>query len=1519
MASRVNTKFVVGLSVVIIGVFGLGSALAYKVMKNSPEKLMRAGDEKVAAGDFKEAEKLFAKGVNKAQNNIAFMEKWKSALTKSTYGTKVAFEEKYGQYVGLLRQMAAVQQTNVAAHREYIEVMMQGAVRSGNRAGYDNIVRATDEAMNFFKADPNAGEPLRRYRGIALARTFSLTGEMKPEEVAQATEDLTRAMKVDPKDGEVAEALTAIRQMRADAAKKEQRVDDMKNERRERDEFIKSFLATNPNEPRMLFQKLRADLEIALEEKLVGKSGEAAKAAGLEIQAQMKPLVQATAAAMEAAPRSGIDAALLARFQGIEMFIEPEGQGARTEAALRKQVENAPDDAELAMALAGALAERREYANAVSLVQKVVETPPRPIGVDGLLLYGQRTQAQFLRALWQVKNWGILTKDDEKKAALVKAKEFRDDLKKAIDEASPEAMFVDAQIAYAEGDLATADKLLTKYNQARRDKDPEGLWLSAQTKLRKPNPETGLAREQLKSIVNELQPGNYTALLQLGQIEANLQNYQPALEYFSRAQRMKPDDAEVNRQIKLLQQIIKGEVIDDPVPQALFAAEKMREQGKPSEEIVASLRRSVDSTKEDPRVVRAYVIELMASGKRDDAAKYVKDLVARKPEVREFKLMDVELSNPDPLSALIQSIEAAELPPVEKETRKFAGYRQYGKPAEAKAALAKAAQLAPDDAGIVELQFVTAVDEGDLKTAAAMAEKAVKINADRENGDTFRARLEIAKGDPKRGVQIMEEVMKRGTSTPEVLRLIGRARMQAGDAAGAVDDFRKALAARPNDVSAGTDLINALIIQGNQEAALTEARNMEKFGRGNEAFVNLWLALEGAVGDKEKALDMRQRLVVAAPENRGNRAEVAKLLIALKRWDDAKKEIAAVRKLGDGLDGAQLEASFYDAQDDYDKAKGALEAYISSKDPAKVEPEAYITLGRYALQRGSNVEAALAAYENARKKQDPKRMQGDMEIADLLFRIGGEKEEQAVEAARRVIAGGADTANHMMQKRVIDSLTRRGKYDDALKELESLKSKAPDDPVYYMQLSDVRVGKNDEKGARTALDEAVAKFTESPLVLMKRSQFLARNSEMLRDAKADLDKAIRLAPSMSSAYQMRAFISERMGKPDDAIADMRAAVRAAPQEDDLRDRAMGVLLSKERADEAAEVARESIKARPKDVGLMIRIAQMFQTARMNDRSIEFLRLAYDTEKNPTTAAKYINTLLDLNPPQTATAEEVLQAMRDKIAKDYGLTLARARVLFAKNKAADAAAAGVEAAKLLDVMDATGVMAWYEVIQRFFPDSKQMLPYLESIEKAGFIPDWMKFYRANVLFNDSATREQAITMLKELTDAKKARPVRLFAYRAIGVGLYGKEQYERAAQVWRECLEHFPEDHETINNLAYTLAKHLKKPEEALPFAERAAKMRPNVPEVLDTLGLVQMEAGKLEEAKKSLVACVTTDQSPRTLMTALLHLVDCQLRLKDTTAAKAFFDQLESVMTSNPKAASNEVKEGVEEMRKRVK
>src|SRR5690606_27639905 len=57
---------------------------------------------------------------------------------------------------------------------------------------------------------------------------------------------------------------------------------------------------------------------------------------------------------------------------------------------------------------------------------------------------------------------------------------------------------------------------------------------------------------------------------------------------------------------------------------------------------------------------------------------------------------------------------------------------------------------------------------------------------------------------------------------------------------------------------------------------------------------------------------------------------------------------------------------------------------------------------------------------------------------------------------------------------------------------------------------------------------------------------------------------------------------------------------------------------------------------------------------------------------------------------------------------------------------------------------------------------------------------------------------------------------------------------------------------TLNNLAYLLVEDLKRPEEGLPLAERAARLQPRDPQVLDTLGWAQYKAQRVEDAERTL-------------------------------------------------------------------
>src|SRR4030095_13337115 len=78
----------------------------------------------------------------------------------------------------------------------------------------------------------------------------------------------------------------------------------------------------------------------------------------------------------------------------------------------------------------------------------------------------------------------------------------------------------------------------------------------------------------------------------------------------------------------------------------------------------------------------------------------------------------------------------------------------------------------------------------------------------------------------------------------------------------------------------------------------------------------------------------------------------------------------------------------------------------------------------------------------------------------------------------------------------------------------------------------------------------------------------------------------------------------------------------------------------------------------------------------------------------------------------------------------------------------------------------------------------------------------------------------------------------------------KKDYAAAAKQYKAVLELEPGDALALNNLAW-VAGELKDPK-ALEYAERAAKLAPGSPQVLDTLGTLQVEKGDTAQGVDSL-------------------------------------------------------------------
>ena len=87
---------------------------------------------------------------------------------------------------------------------------------------------------------------------------------------------------------------------------------------------------------------------------------------------------------------------------------------------------------------------------------------------------------------------------------------------------------------------------------------------------------------------------------------------------------------------------------------------------------------------------------------------------------------------------------------------------------------------------------------------------------------------------------------------------------------------------------------------------------------------------------------------------------------------------------------------------------------------------------------------------------------------------------------------------------------------------------------------------------------------------------------------------------------------------------------------------------------------------------------------------------------------------------------------------------------------------------------------------------------------------------------------------------------------MAMALYGSGRFDDARGYYEKLIDENPDDIGTLNNFAYLLANELGDAQSALPFAERAAELAGDNPQVLDTLGWVRFKLGQTAEARNDL-------------------------------------------------------------------
>lgn len=1499
MASRVNVKFVVILSVVLVLIAVGAGALAVTVVFKSAEDLIARGDEKLAEGDITGAELAYSKAVNKDPYNDDYLLKWRSAIHEWVPETDQEFGTEFrSTYMSLHNQLALSDQM---AHPEYQEEYLRLRWESSNWSGFDRrIYDAMVDDLNRYIAvheiaRPNDPSwlPLREFRGRALARIAAANFELTPEQKATAETDLQAVLQAQPDNLDAMESLVALKEREAARAAERDRITAANRLRDEARAILEEFAAANPPETVAGAQAemLRVQNSMSDERQAaVAELGAGALPRLNEIASRYHERTREIGETLISMPPSAVPTSAARRLIALESQTTTGGGLAVSLGLVEHLLRETPDDPELLLLQADLLNSAERFDESFATLEHLASQPRRAIGMSGMRLIQSQVQGSFDRAQNAIRAFAATEDEAEKSTWLARAEAARADLSRQISDSSPQVRLLDARLAYAKEEFFKAQQLVGEFNSLTNNSVIDGLWLSADISSRLNQPgNTRIALEQILRI----NPRLAAARVALANVELQLNRPEAALEQFNLALQQNPQNPAILERIAEIEKILGRRAAEDPIEEIILQARRMA-SGTESEiadmaGAIATLRATIDSGATDLRLYQELARYQLMSGALESAATTVAQGLERFPGDERLVSYEDALAAGDSIEGRAAFVLKSDLTEIEKQFQLYALYENAGRREEATAALEAARSLDPNSNLLLELEFSRAFQDKNIEAARRLAERAKVLDVDRVGGLTYRARLLILQGNRDDAIAALNEAVQRDPNNASSWRILGNLQMQSERSGDAFASFQRALQIRPRDLATAIDYCTALMSLDRDAEALEVARRAEVHHRTNPRFMDLLLDLESQAGDKTRALQRREGIFAVRPDDVGNRNALASLYIDLGRWDQARGLIDSTRaEFGPSGSLVFLDARWWAERNDIERARNVFARDIAETHPSE-RMDRYIALGQFMYTRGF-FEMAVRAFRQAGMYQPEGSHRADLLLGDLLLMRS--RESEALPVYTRIIESGGDS-DGSVTKRAAEAAIRLSRFTEAERLLASIEDSAADATVVLLR-ADALTQRGDTSGATKMLDSAVATWPNDVRVWIKRAEVLALNDALLPDALADLDQAIKIQP-ISQAYAQRASVLARLGREDEALTALRDAVRLNPALEDLRVRLISEALRRDRPTVAMDMANEWFARSPRDIGLRARVAEIFVRGGRVDEATRVLRDALALEQQPQVVLRLADLLVGSNPPKYAEAERVFNDARDMVNTNSALLMARARVYASTNRV-DAAFNDCNQSFRLLNREPASMMFWFSTLRNVFQDPATLLSYIQSLSTQQGAQGWAALFRARALMDSPATKSQGVAELRALETATRDPMVKYATLRALAGEQYASGQHENAVQIWKQALALQPNDWQLENNIAYALAADLDRPEEALPFAELAARHATENAETLDTLGTVLLKLGRASEAVGPLEAAVRASAGTAQNVQYLVRLAQARIETGDTQGARDLVSQVQGLL-----------------------
>jgi len=463
----------------------------------------------------------------------------------------------------------------------------------------------------------------------------------------------------------------------------------------------------------------------------------------------------------------------------------------------------------------------------------------------------------------------------------------------------------------------------------------------------------------------------------------------------------------------------------------------------------------------------------------------------------------------------------------------------------------------------------------------------------------------------------------------------------------------------------------------------------------------------------------------------------------------------------------------------------------------------------------------------------------------------------------------------------------RQEYDKALKDIDALEKKQPDQASTALLQGRVFVAKKDLASARRSYERAL-RLEPTSFVAVAGLAGLDVVEKKPEDAKKRFEALLSNDPKNAQAVLALAELAVRTGASNDAVgALLKRAVAADPSQSAARLVLIDFYLRKKDLKQAISAAQDAQSALPDSPEVLDALGRAQQASADFNQAIAtfnklaalqplspqpYLRLAevYMATKDRDAAAQSLHKALEIKPDLRQAEFGFVRLDMD--AKNYEGALATARTMQTQAPN-DIVGYGLEGDIYANLKQWDAATVAYNTGLRHAPTTELAIKLHKALLASGktaqadtFSATWQKDH------------PQDVTYLLYLAD-----------------GAIGHSDFALAERTYLAVLKQQATNALAFNNLAWVTSKLHK--EGAIAYAEKAVALSPNTPAFMDTLAGLLAEKGDYARALELQKRVVDLSQSAPLYR---LNLAKIQLKVGAKSDARATLDALAALGNAFP-------------------